>query len=183
MSQEVGLVMNEQTQEEHIKEYAMEHPSWHAIQQACNEVFAPKIAELPEQPEYIVGLSRGGLIPAVILSHMTGIPLFPVKYSSKSGAGDNKNHDNELPMLPSEYESGSHCGMTSPTVLLVDDISDSGLTLREVKDTYEYQGHNVYTAALYYKELSEPVITPDIIWRTIPEDGPWIIFPWEQKVK
>ena len=168
---------------EHIEEYAREHPSWHAIQQACQEVFVNTIEEKGIQIDYIVGLSRGGLIPAVILSHMSGIPLFPVKYSSKSGAGDNKNHDNDLPNLPVEYVSGKGPGIVSPSLLVVDDISDSGKTLREVVDYYVNEGHAVTTAALYYKELAEPVIEPDIYWRTIPEDGPWIIFPWEQQLR
>jgi hypoxanthine phosphoribosyltransferase len=174
----MGLLMNEQAQEERITEYAETHPSYHAIHDACKE-FIPRMAELNIEPDYIVGLSRGGLIPAVMLSHMTDIPLFPVKYSSKSGHGDNKNHDNHLPFFPMEYESGAMRGFVSPTLLVVDDISDSGKTLREVIDFYRNEQHTVYSAALYYKELSTPVVEPDIYWRKIPEDGPWIIFPWE----
>ena len=165
--------------DDELEAYVTRKPSWNSIQIACQDVFAPAIKELPHDIDYIVGLSRGGLIPAVILSHLTDIPLFPVKYSSKSGNGDNKNHDNELPLPPVDYVSGSHEPVQYPTLLVVDDISDSGLTLREVVDCYRSEGHVVYSASLYYKELSEPVITPDIIWRTIPEDGPWILFPWE----
>jgi len=172
--------MNEETQEKHIEEYAREHPSWHAIQQACKDCFVPRIQELGFTPDYIVGLSRGGLIPATILSHITDIPLFPVKYSSKSGHGDNRNHDNHLPYLPAEYVSGAAESIQQPSLLIVDDISDTGNTLREVVDFYFNEGHELATAALYYKELTIPVIEPDIYWRTIPEDGPWIIFPWEK---
>ena len=27
------------------------------------------------RPDYIVGITRGGLVPAVMLSHMTGLPM------------------------------------------------------------------------------------------------------------
>jgi len=164
---------------DHVEHYVLTHPSYHNIHKAVQEVFVPAVAKLDPKPEFIVGLSRGGLIPATILSHKTDIPLFPVKYSSKSGNGDNKNHDNDLPMLPIEYVSGGHDGIQYPTLLVVDDISDSGKTLREVVDFYEFNGHKVYTAALYYKELAESPIVPDIIWHTIPEVFDWIIFPWE----
>ena len=29
------------------------------------------------RPDYIVGMSRGGLVPAVMLSNMSGIPMHP----------------------------------------------------------------------------------------------------------
>lgn len=165
--------------EQELTDYVTQNPSYHHIHSACAE-FAEQVAEMKLNPEYIVGLSRGGLIPATILSHMTDIPLFPVKYSSKSGNGDNKNHDNNLPTFEPHYVSGSHEPMKYPDLLIVDDISDSGKTLREVVDFYEAQGHTVHTAALYYKALLDPVIIPDMVWRVIPEDGPWILFPWER---
>lgn len=159
---------------EEIDAYVTRNPSYINVHRACQE-FKDEIEALDSRPDYhcrsrpdyIVGLSRGGLIPATILSHMTDIPLVPVKYSSKSGNGDNRNHDNVLPHID------------GATLLIVDDISDSGNTLREVVDHYRYEGHTVRTAALYYKELANPVFVPDIVWKTIPEDGPWIVFPWE----
>ena len=30
------------------------------------------------RPDYIVGMSRGGLVPAVMLSNMSGIPMHPL---------------------------------------------------------------------------------------------------------
>ena len=59
----------------------------------------------------------------------------------------------------------------------VDDIADSGHTLKEVADSYLERGCIVTTAVLYSKEGS--VIEPDIVWQSIPIDAPWIIFPWE----
>ena len=166
---------------DHVEQYALTHPSFNAIQQACKDVFLKTMEREEWGIDYIIGLSRGGLIPATILSHLSEIPLVPVKYSSKSGAGDNKNHDNILPPIPCGFESGSGpSGVVFPTLLVVDDISDSGNTLREVIDHYIEIGHCVYSASLYYKELATPVVEPEVYWRSIPEDGPWIIFPWER---
>ena len=116
--------------------------------------------------DLIIGVSRGGLVPANNISHMLNIPLVPISYSSKQGKGDNKNHDNVLP----------HC--TDKKILIVDDIADSGYTLQELKD--HYQTNNiVVTSALYYKNRTDSTIIPDFYWKEIPEDSPWIIFPWE----
>lgn len=72
--------------------------SWKDVEQLVQ-----KIAEQINKDEikFISGLSRGGLIPAVMLSHLTGIP-----YSSTPNA------------------HGKKC-------LIVDDICDSGKTLED----------------------------------------------------
>jgi xanthine phosphoribosyltransferase len=125
-----------------------------------------EIENSKEEPiQRIVGISRGGLIPAVHLSHDTDIPMTPVSYSSKEGNGDNKNHDNVLPEIE------------ETRILLVDDIADYGHTLNELKDHYNMQGHNVQTCAVVAKDHS--VIIPDYTWKILPSESGWVIFPWE----
>lgn len=93
----------------------------------------------------IGGLPRGGLIPAVMLSHKLNIPFV------------------------------SQAGIRSVTgnILIVDDICDSGLTLKKFK--FE---ENVYTATLHYKSTAE--YEPHFWWRLAPENE-WIVYPWENK--
>ena len=106
------------------------------------------------EPVQVIGLTRGGLIPAVILSHMyNDIPVIPISYSSTDGAGDNKNHNNELPTI------------AQINTLIIDDIADSGRTLHEVSSYYMHQGASVQTASLYYKEGS--MIQPNFFWQEI----------------
>jgi len=119
--------------------------------------------------QHIVGVARGGLIPAIILSHKLGLPLTCADYSSKAGAGDDKRGEEILPDLP--YGS---------SILIVDDIADTGKTLEEIEDVYILRGHKVFTAALYYKKWDvEPHFTPTFYAKEIPEDAPWVVFPWE----
>lgn len=144
------------------------YPSWEQLQLGCAALASQASAHAPF--EAIIGLSRGGLVPGVIMSHMMNIPLISVDYSSTAGKGDNRDKTNVLPDLP---EDVGH-------VLVVDDISDSGLTLCEVFDYYMRRvGDRISmdSATLYYKEGSSHV--PDFVWQTIPKDAPWIIFPWE----
>ena len=91
------------------------------------------------------GLPRGGLIPAVMLSHKLDIPF--VSQANITGVTGN--------------------------ILIVDDICDSGKTLKRFK--FE---SNVYTATLHYKSTSE--YEPHFWWRLAPENE-WIVYPWENK--
>lgn len=118
------------------------------------------------KPDYIIGLTRGGLIPATMLSHLLDVPMIAIQYSSVDGAGDNKNHDNELPDIKGK------------SLLIVDDIADSGKTLEEVC-THFAPFNVLQSAVLYHKESS--VFTPSFCALLIPEDAPFVYFPWEIK--
>lgn len=119
--------------------------------------------------DHIVGLTRGGLIPGTILSHATGTPLTPFQYSSKMGRGDDKaDNDTVIP---------AHICHTS--VLIVDDIADSGQTLQELEQLFVAAGCAVYSACLYTK--LDSVAWPTVHVHTLPADSPWIIFPWENQ--
>jgi len=151
----------------------LSHPSYDDIEKGCVSIsLSDKISQF--NPDVIVGLTRGGLLPGVILSHILNIPMNAVSYSSREGAGDDKNHINMIPEIPSDV---NNIDDTPPSILVVDDIIDSGRTMSEVRNQYELMGHKVMTAALYWKE--DAVSTPDIFWQRIPTDSPWIIFPYE----
>lgn len=114
----------------------------------------------------VVAPSRGGLMFGVIASHKLNVLLVPIQYSSKTGNGDDKNHNNVLPM-----------GFAGQTILLVDDIIDSGHTIKEISDHYTEQGIRVLTAAFHYKEGA--VIAPDLYFWRIPADSEFITYPYE----
>lgn len=114
----------------------------------------------------VVAPVRGGLFFGVIASHKLNVPLHAVNYSSKIGAGDDKNHDNVLPM-----------GEWGNTILLVDDIIDSGNTMKEITDYYTAKGIKVITAAFHFKEGS--VFHPDLYFWRIPSDSEFINYPYE----
>lgn len=112
---------------------------------------------------------RGGLMFGVIASHKLNVPLIPLQYSSKRGAGDDKNHANLLPVMDDNVR----------TILLVDDIVDSGYTLAEIVNTYTQSPTpiRVITAAFHYKEGA--VFVPDLYYWRIPATSEFINYPYE----
>lgn len=151
------------------------YPTYENLHSGCGYIVQQMLATDVLIPEVIIALSRGGLIPGVIISHMLeslgwNNKVVPVAYSSKSGNGDGKNHDNVLPVL------------SNKTILVVDDIADGGHTMDEVVRFYEQSNNEqppnrVTSAVLYYKESS--IHTPRLWWQKIPADSPWIVFPFE----
>ena len=70
------------------------------------------------KPDVIVGISRGGLIPGVMISHKLNIPFKPVHASTR----DFPHWENYLPK-PNDSK-----------VLIVDDICDSGETFERLSN-------------------------------------------------
>ena len=116
--------------------------SWNDIEDAIVSL-AHQIKNSNETIEAITGLPRGGLIPAVLLSHKLGLP-----YVSSHNDFDG-------------YEN----------VLVVDDICDSGETLKEHHQFFT-------TATIHYKQTA--IVKPDFYYSLAPRDK-WIVYPWEQK--
>jgi len=113
----------------------------------------------------VVAPARGGFLFGVIASHKLNVPLIPIQYSSKAGRGDDKNHENALPDIAVK------------TVLLVDDIIDSGLTMKEIVEYYTAKGVRVISAAFHYKEGA--AFHPDLYFWRIPADSEFINYPYE----
>ena len=148
--------------------YDSNNPSYEMIHNAMFELWG-KISGTGIKPNKIVGVARGGLIPAVMMSHQSGISFQAISYSSTEGAGDNKNHANALPDVDGKV------------LLIVDDICDTSLTLHDIVTHYQTRGHVVYTAVLHYKTRVAGKHIPDFYWKKVPENGPWIVYPFERR--
>lgn len=119
--------------------------------------------------DYIIGLERGGTIPAALMSRFTKAPLQLIAYSSKQGKGDDVNHSNELPII------------IGKSLMIVDDICDSGYTMKEVVEHFEKLCCRVSSFVLVYKEQDLPVFCPDMFGVSIPKNGDWVNFDFEKE--
>jgi len=120
-----------------------------------------------DQPQCIVGLTRGGLVPAVQLSHHFNVPLYVLNISLRDDMVD--DHDFDW----SKLEGYSN-------ILIVDDINDSGATFTQVmEECYEHLIVQPRFATLLSKRSSR--FNPGLAGEVINNDreDEWIVFPWE----
>ena len=129
-------------------------------------------------PDVIVGIARGGLVPATMLSHYLGKPLQVINYSLR----DNKvSHVSEVADVIKRLN-------TNGSVLIVDDICDSGDTLAKVyKEIKEGVIDNEnYLAclrtAVLWNNVNQDIFEPNYVGREISraDDSRWVIFPYEE---
>ena len=117
----------------------------------------------------IVGISRGGLIPARFLSDLLLIPDIKIV---AAGFYSGPNRRMEKPVI---YTSIPEDEVRNKNILLVDDVADTGETLEAVRiHLLEKGAKNVYTAVIYVKPWNKAKI--DFYSQ---ETDAWIIFPWE----
>lgn len=116
----------------------------------------------------IIGIARGGLVPAVMLSHALGIRQFTTVRA--------KQYDDETHRAGQMVTSldGSLGLDYEGRYLIVDDIVDTGNTLRFFRGVLP----NSLTCALVANRAPMEQNLVDFVARPNPEDQ-WIVFPWE----
>ena len=152
------------------------------------------------RPDYVVGITRGGLVPANLISQYLGVRMETLKVSLR-GDGETESNcwmaEDAFGYVPQESrgESGTE---TDPAyrknILIVDDINDSGATLNWIRQDWQSScrpnhaawdaiwNKNVRVATLIDNESSACELDINYTGRTINKaaDPQWIVFPWEQ---
>jgi xanthine phosphoribosyltransferase len=137
---------------------------------------AKSVQESGFQPDYIVGVVRGGSVPSVYLSHKLKVPVVMVAWSTR----DNFLERESNCWIPEDIMNGKK-------ILVVDDIVDGGDTIRELLADWQSSVagvgklpvDNLRIAAMYYNTAQD--VKVDFYHREIDrnEDQRWVIFPWE----
>jgi hypoxanthine phosphoribosyltransferase len=152
------------------------------------------------KPDYIVGLTRGGLVPALKISHYLGIPMETLKVSLRDGGECESNcwmaedaygyiRASAFPRPEGEATSDP---LLRKNILIVDDINDTGATLQWIKDDWasgclpneteawnNIWGNNVRFAVLVDNEASSFEVNYSATTINKAEDPQWIVYPWE----
>jgi len=131
---------------------------------------AEKIRQSGFKPDVIVGITRGGWIPARVLSDLLEIPdLAVVRVEFYLGVAETRKE----PVLTQRVSAG----VEGKKALLVDDVADTGKSLQLAKEHILQQGATeVRIATVYRKPFS--IIKPDYYEK---ETRRWVVFPWETK--
>lgn len=121
-------------------------------------------------PDYIVGVKRGGLIPAVSLSHRLNKPLIMMSCQLRDST-DKEVRLYEVEEIPNDKN-----------ILIVDDICDSGITMSKIMLQFFsnlFAPDNVKTCSLLFNTDQKFIV--DYYAKEIDrsKDNRWIIFPWE----
>ena len=145
-----------------------EAPSWDEVYELLLSL-AKRIRETGHLPEVIVGVSRGGWPPARVMSDLLenqNLANMKVVFYKDIGVR------NRAPVITQPVTSE----VSRKRVLVVDDVADSGLSLREVSKHLKRKGaRDIKVCSIYLKPRS--VFTPDFYARKTTK---WVIFPWER---
>ena len=146
-----------------------EIPSWNQIYSLLLNL-ARAIRRSGFEPDVIVGVSRGGWLPARIISDLLENPnLTNIATKFYVGVSETKGE-------PAITQSVS-IPVKKKKVLVVDDVADTGESLKLVNSHLKKQGASeIKIATIYYKPWSNMI--PDYYEK---ETRCWIVFPWERK--
>ena len=158
------------------------------------------------RPDYVVGITRGGLIPAVMISQYLDVPMHTLSISFRDS--DELGPESNLWMAEDAYGYVPYEGTELPVVrdpnrittnpalrkriLIVDDINDSGRTLNWIKEDWPSGclpndpdwadiWHNTVRFATVVNNEASEFKNVDYAGLTINklEQPSWVVFPWE----
>jgi possible xanthine phosphoribosyltransferase len=153
-----------------------ENLTWQGFGDACRQI-AEQIADSGWMPDLIVAIARGGMLPAGAISYALGVKANgAINVEFYTGVGKTMLE----PEILEPYMDIS--SLEGKRVLIVDDVADSGKTLKLIMDLIAKEGLSMgsdsakvdaRSATIYLKPTS--VIKPDYVFK---QTDKWINFPW-----
>jgi len=157
---------------------------WNDVDDACN-TFLKQMLRDEWKPDYIVGITRGGLTLAVMLSHIIQIPCHTLNVSLRSNPDDVESN---LWMAEDAFNGKK--------ILIVDDINDKGATFEWIQKDWNSSccpldgkwtdgtiwGGNVRFAVMT-DNISSGFGSVNYVFEEIDknEENVWLVYPWESE--
>ena len=181
--------------------------TWSEIEGACADV-CRQMQKDAWMPDYIVGITRGGLIPSTLISHYLSVPLHTLSVSLRDQVQVESNlwmAEDAFGYLPVEERTDAEFEITHlpvkgdassytrrKNILIVDDINDTGKTFQWIQqdwpsvclpDHERWQSvwnQNVRFAVLHNNESSDfKDVDYAANYINKSEQDCWIVYPWE----
>lgn len=123
-----------------------------------------KINQTNWKPDIILSVNRGGCVPGVFLSHMRDLDHEVLSFKNNIDI----NNDT-IKNIMNDHLS----------ILIIDDINDTGNTLADIKKKFNQFIKNIKFAVLINNKSS--LFEVDYYGSEIDKniDNSWIVFPWE----
>lgn len=172
--------------------------TWEDVESMCTDI----VTQMHRQkwfPDYIVGITRGGNVPATIISNMLDVRCEALKVSLRGDERDCESNswmaedafgyvpEEERALVKTRWDIGRR-----KNILIVDDINDTGETLKWIKEDWEagclpnetsawksVWNNNVKFATLTDNLSSEMDVD---FWAdevNKQEQDVWLVYPWE----
>ncbi len=139
--------------------------SWNKFYKDCL-LLAKDIADKKIKIDRIIAISRGGLIPARIISDFLQLPISNIVISS---------YHNLKQLKEPEIIEVADINLKKQSVLIVDEVSDTGKTFIRALKHFKNSGvKKIFTASPYIKPKTD--FTPDFYLKII---DAWIVFPYD----
>tara|TARA_B100002019_G_C21125242_1_gene525449 strand:- start:370 stop:834 length:465 start_codon:yes stop_codon:yes gene_type:complete len=140
--------------------------NWQDIENMCVNIVKQMYKD-NFYPDYILGLTRGGNIPATIISNMLDIRCEAMKVSFRNDDRVEKNH---------------WLSTLDKKILIVDDINDTGATFNWIWEDWNLskKAHKVKFAVLtdnMGSKFEEVNYSVHEVNKT--EKDVWLVYPWE----
>jgi hypoxanthine phosphoribosyltransferase len=142
--------------------------SWEDVEGLVNRL----VEQLPTTYDCLLVVTRGGMIPAALVSQLTGMrDILVAAIMFYSGPDDRLPEPLFLQFPEDPLVAGKR-------ILVVDDVWDSGGTSVAVADRLRRAGATPEVAVLHYKPQRSnfPGKRPDYY---VEETEDWIIYPWQ----
>jgi hypoxanthine phosphoribosyltransferase len=143
------------------------------------------------KPDYIVGINRGGLTPAVMMSHFMDLPMHTLDVRLRDGSESESNLWMAEDAFGTFQQGHGHEGKN---ILILDDINDTGATFNWIKNDWtsgcfpadREAWATVWETSVRFAVLTENLSSEfdDVAYSATEinkaEDDVWIVFPWEE---
>lgn len=141
--------------------------TWELFGRASREL-AETVAEDGYEPDMVLAIARGGLLIGGAIGYALSVKnVYTMNVEFYTGVDERLDVPRILPPAP-DFVDMSHA-----KILVVDDIADTGHTLRSVQEFCAGKVAEVRTGVLYEKSHSQ--VKCNYVWR---RTDSWVNFPW-----
>lgn len=151
--------------------------TWDDITDSC-KILSNKIIESQYKFDAIVGIQRGGCIPAVIMSHLLSVSVY---YSLGIRTTSSEKIKSIRLNTPTIINIDVLKEIHGKNILIIDDVTNTGKTLQIAQtEVMKFNPLSCKTAVLFwdgdYDEADFQTCKADYYSRYTPG---WVVFPWE----